>query len=353
MGYFHKVHKQTDTRFWINNPTHEEVQWALDNDTFNCTTNPAFCSRIMKTHELAHLEGIVDSLIDEWAASGEEHFDYDKMALEVYRRTTLELMDLFRPLYESSKGEKGYVTLQDDPRFDEDIKHTVDNILYNKTLAPNYMAKIPVINGGIEAIEACIEHNIPVCITEVFAVSQALVIAERVEAAIKKFGNRPPIYITHISGIFDDCIARTAAREGIEVSKEALKQGGIIVARKQFKALEDHGFNMTMLGGGARGLHHFTGIVGGPHVTINWSTAEELIKGDFDVIEEIRKESEQAIIDELYEKFEIFRQAYDEDGLTADEFALYPPVQLFRNAFLEGWYLLLALVARRRNARAI
>ena len=118
--------------------------------------------------------------------------------------------------------------------------------------------------------------------------------------------------------------------------------------------LKERGYHTTMLGGGARGTHHFTEMVGGDvHVTINWSMAQELVEADTPVVPRIDVETVQPVIDELCDKFVDFRKAYDEDGLSVEEFAGYGPVQLFRNAFLKGYYLLLAEIAARRHAHAL
>jgi hypothetical protein len=95
-------------------------------------------------------------------------------------------------------------------------------------------------------------------------------------------------------------------------------------------------------------------MVGGDvHITINWSTAQEIIDAGTLVISRIDVETSQSVIDELCEKFVDFRRAYFEDELSLEEFAGYGPVQLFRNAFLKGYYLLLAEIASRRHARAL
>ena len=96
-------------------------------------------------------------------------------------------------------------------------------------------------------------------------------------------------------------------------------------------------------------------MVGGDaHVTINWSTAQEIIDADTPIVPRmIEGDPSAEAIAELREKFPDFRKAYDEDGLTVEEFADFGPVQFFRNAFLNGWYLLLAEVAARRNVWAI
>ena len=92
---------------------------------------------------------------------------------------------------------------------------------------------------------------------------------------------------------------------------------------------------------------------GGVHTTINWKDADALIRQDGPVVSRIDAETPQAVIDELCDKFEVFRQAYHDDGLKREGYADYGPVQLFRNAFLVGWYTLLAEVSKRRNALAI
>ncbi len=103
------------------------------------------------------------------------------------------------------------------------------------------------------------------------------------------------------------------------------------------------------MGGGARGTHHFTEMVGGAlHVTINWSTAEEIIKADPPVISRIDAAALQSIVDELCDKLPDFRAAYRDDGLTLEEFADFAPLQFFRNMFVKGWDALADAVQRKR-----
>ena len=96
-------------------------------------------------------------------------------------------------------------------------------------------------------------------------------------------------------------------------------------------------------------------MVGGDvHVTINWSTAQEIMDADKPLVPRmIEGEPSAAVIAELRAKFPDFRRAYDDNGLSVAEFADFGPVQFFRNAFLNGWYLLLAEVAARRNLWAV
>jgi transaldolase len=133
-----------------------------------------------------------------------------------------------------------------------------------------------------------------------------------------------------------------------------LAQAGCAIARKEYELIKERGYRTTLLGGGARGTEHFTEMVGGDiHITINWSTAAEIMAGDTPIVSRIGAEAPQSAIDELCAKLPDFRRAYEEDGLSAEEYAEFGPVQLFRNAFLRGWYLLLAEVATRRHFHAL
>jgi transaldolase len=345
--YFHRLHQETPTRFWVNNPSGSDVGLAIAAGAINCTTNPAYCAKLL-TSDNEYIHEVIDEVITQ------ETRDIEEAAVLVYQRTAKRVMDAFLPLYEQSGGEYGYVTMQDDPREDHDTDAIIRCVLDNRKLGPNYMAKIPVIQGGLEAIEVCVEENAPICATEVFSIAQAIHMCELYQQAVARTGNRPPFFVTHITGIFDEYMGKVVKREGIEIAPDVLAQAGSIVARKEYRLLKERGYDTVMLGGGARNLGHFTEMVGGDvHITINWSTAQQIIDAGTPLVSRMDAETDQSVVDELYEKLPDFRKAYDVDGLSLDEFAGYGPVQLFRNAFLKGWYILLAEVASRRHFYAL
>ena len=345
-NYFHRLHQETPTHFWVNNPTSGELEQALAAGAIASTTNPAYCARLV-TAEPAYLHSVIDAAIRDTA-------DDEQAANLVYQRVTQRLLRRFQPLYEQSGGRQGFVTLQGDPRHEHDAAAVMRFVLESRKLGPNYMAKIPVVPGSMDAIEACVAENIPICATEIFALAQALEICERYQRAAKRTGNHPPFYVTHISGIFDEYLEKVAKREGISIATETLRQAGCAVARQEYQLLRQRGYPGTLLGGGARGTHHFTELVGGQvDVTINWSTAREIIDADTAIVPRMHATPDPRAIAELTAKFPDFRKAYQHDGLAVAEFAEFGPVRLFRNAFLKGWYLLLAEVVTRRNTLAL
>jgi transaldolase len=345
-AYFKDLHANTLNRFWINNPTIQELEESLAAGAVNCTTNPAYCAKLLQK-EPEYFSGLVRRAL-------EETTDIDSAARQVYSRAASRVIERFRPLYDDSEGACGYVTIQGDPRCDENAGAIIREALSSRKLGVNSMAKIPVIQPGIEAIEACVEENIPICATEVFALAQAVDACECYEAAARRTGNRPPFFVTHISGIFDEYLTKLAERTGIEASAELIAQAGVAVAKKQYALIKKRGYHAVLLGGGARGMHHFTELIGGEvHVTINWSTALEIMHSGVGIVDRLNQRGDETVIAALSERFEVFRKAFCEDGLKREEYASFGPVQLFRNSFLSEWYTLLTQVADMRHRFAL
>ena len=162
------------------------------------------------------------------------------------------------------------------------------------------MAKIPVIESGMEAMRRLVALNIPMCATECFAVSQAVAMCETYEKAADASGNTPPFFITHITGMLDAELQAQAAEQEMDIAPELLHTAGSIVARRQYRVLKERGFRTQMLGGAVRGTHHYTEFVGGDaHVTMNWSTFDELIQEDGPVVDRIHAVDAAADIAEL------------------------------------------------------
>ena len=333
MTYCEKVIGRTPTRLWINNPTLEEIDLALSAGVKNCTTNPAYCNRLIK-NEPGYLRSVIDSVIV-------HEKDDDAAADLVYQCAVGRILKKF--------ANTGYVTSQPDPRLEADADRYLKAIGDHIKLAGNYMAKIPVTAAGIKVIEAVLRKGTPVCATEIFSVSQAICVCGLHKRVCEEINKRVPIYITHITGIFDECLSRYAKLNNIDIAPETLGKAGAAVGRKQYRMIKNRGYDVRMLGGGARGACHFTDFVGGDmDVTLNWSTIKELDSIGFEPVELINEEVSDDIIQELRSKFDDFRKAYDDDALCPEEFEDYRPVALFRNNFLEGYYALLAEIAARR-----
>lgn len=346
-GYFHKVARLTPTRLWINNPTVREARQSIEAGAISCTTNPTYAMKMLQSETDGRIAAqIVDEAIRETA-------DDALAADRVQQRLVKRILDEFLPLHDREPGRQGFVSIQGDPHRDTDADHMVDEALQYRKLGRNFITKIPVTDAGLKALEALIPEDIPMIATEVMGVAQAVQTCEMYQRVSAACGKAPPLYLTHITGIFDQHLANVVEREGIRISQETLRQAGCVVARRQYRLFKERGYPGIMLGGGARGLHHFTEMVGSEmHITINWKgTADKLIEQDPPVVARMDTPAARQVVDELLEKLPDFRRAYEEDGLRREEFAEFGPVVLFRTMFLKGWDFLLRTIEERRTRR--
>ena len=331
--FFHRVKAQTPTRFWINNVTEAEAHRAIEHGATGCTQNPSYTHKMLIHPDPASQEHARQLLAACRTASENE----TQIALQ--KKLVAEIAEIFLPLYQKSGGKEGYVSIQGDP-IDESSATITRLARFNREGSPpNIMAKIPATEEGLVSIEALLREGVPLNITEVFALSQVEAICalyNKVEAE----GIEPPvIYISHITGIYDEYMQKRAAAEKLDICPDYLYQAGMLVAKKAYAYMQHHAPKIGFIGGGARGLHHFTEMLGAKAcITINWlGTADKLVEQNPPVLEHFHRPVNSLVVDELLQKVEAFRQGYMLGGLAASEFEEFGPVELFRDSFVRSW----------------
>jgi transaldolase len=341
-SYFHRINRQTQTRMWLNNPIGTEIDPAIAAGAINCTTNPAYCARLIAS-EPGFIHGIIDKVIQTESDDG-------AAAEVVYRQASARIAEQFLPLFRASNGAHGFVTIQGDPKRDDDADYIVAEALRHRAAGPNVMAKIPVNQAGLIAIERLAQMDVPICATEIFGIAQAISVDTAYRRAVTRIGRRPSLFVTHITGIFDRYMNDYVKRNGIQISPEVLDQAGWAVAHEQYRVSKQQGHFGLMLGGGALHTRHFTEMVGGDmHVTLNWNISRALIDADSPIVSRINEPAPAAVVAELSAKLPAFRQAMNPDGLMEEEYKDYGPLVMFRNMFLEGYGQLVDEVAKRRT----
>ncbi len=343
-GYFHRVQQQTPTRFWINNVTREEAYLAIEAGAVGCTQNPSYTFKMLDNpDESLYTMQLLDSIL-------KNEKDNNEAEVILQRELVSKIAEIFMPLYGESGGRYGYVSIQGDP-FHEDKDTIIRHALFNREAAPNIMAKIPATKEGLEAIEVLAAESVPINATEVMAVKQALDVCEVYAKATKGMKNPAPIYYSHITGIYDEYLQNYVKERGIQISPDVLWQAGISIAKKAYWTVKEKGYPIGFIGGGARGLHHFTEMVGADCcVTINWKgTADQLIQQDPPVVQRFLQPTPYSVEDELLEKVEDYRRGYLINAIKQEEYEEFGPVVLFRNSFEKAWSKALDIIANRRT----
>lgn len=343
--YFHRVHELTPTRFWINNVTEKHAHLAIENGAVGCTQNPAYTWKML-TNEDEDARRTAFRILD-------KNIRLEKDDNEVIVKTQKELVEIiakiFLPIYEKSNGKYGYVSVQGDP-FHEDFETIIRTAKLNRTAGPNIMVKIPATELGLGAIETLVREKTPINATEVMAVKQALDVCEAYERATRDMKNPAIIYFSHITGIYDEYLQNYVKDKKIEISSDVLWQSGISIAKKVYWMVREKSYDVGFIGGGARGLHHFTEMVGADCVvTINWKgTADVLIDKDPPVVQRFFQPTPDSVIDELVEKVDEYRRGYFVNAISIEEYEDFGPVVLFRTSFEDAWKNVLELIKKRR-----
>lgn len=347
-GYFHRVNQLTPTRFWINNPTRLEADLAIAAGATGCTCNPSYTQKMIDhPEEGAYARQILDAVIKEVSD--------DVAAVAVFqRRMAGPICQKFMPMFTASRHQEGYVSIQGDPIRENDPNVIISEAHANLTVSPNVCCKIPTTGAGLKAMETLIPEGTPINATEIFAIRQGLDLGELYERLVPKGQVGPKLYYSHIAGIYDDHLKAYAEQHQVDISPDLLVQAGLAVSRKLYNIVKANGYRMAFIGGGARGLHHFTELVGGDvNLTINWlGTADALLAQNPAVISRIFNPVPQAVIDELCAKLPDFQRGYLEDGIQVDEYDEFGPVELFRGSFIKSWQRVLDLIRARRTELA-
>ena len=341
-SYFHRVTKQTPTRFWINNVTEEEALLAIDYGAVGCTQNPTYVWKMLNSSEKPEVLKILDKII-------ESEKDDNEVLVMLQRELVAKISEIFMPLYLKSNGKHGYVSIQGDP-FKEDLESILKYARFNLKADKNIMAKIPVTKEGLEAIEMLAKDRVPINATEVMAVKQALDVCEIYDKVTKNLKDPAPIYFSHITGIYDEYLLKYVKENNIDISSDALWHAGISIVKKIYWMVKEKGYQVGFIGGGARGLHHFTEMVGADCcITINWKgTADKLIEQNPPVVQRFLQPVPESAIDTLVENIEDYRRAYFLNSIKSEEYEEFGPVVYFRETFEEAWRKALGFIKDRR-----
>jgi len=134
-------------------------------DIRGVTSNPTiFQNAIAKTNDY-------DAALIPLAWSG---WDAEKIFWQLAVEDIQEACDLFRPLYDETRGGDGYVSLEVSPYLANETEATAKQAkeLWDRVNRPNLMVKIPATKAGIPAIRQAIAAGINVNVTLIFSLER-------------------------------------------------------------------------------------------------------------------------------------------------------------------------------------
>ena len=147
--------------------------------------------------------------------------------------------DLFRPIFDSTNGIDGWVSLEVSPLLAYDTANTIKEVaeLHAQAKRPNVLIKIPGTPEGVPAIEESTFQGVPVNVTLLFSREQYIAAAEAYMRGIERriaAGRDPKIH--SIASVF---ISRWDKAVVGKVPEHLRNRLGIAIAKRTYKTYRE------------------------------------------------------------------------------------------------------------------
>jgi transaldolase len=218
---------------WLDNITRDLLETGTlaryigELSVTGLTSNPTIFDHAIKNSSA--YDAAIRTKVKE-GKSGEELFF--ELALEDLTRAA----DLFRPVWDRTRGVDGWVSLEVSPLLAHDTPSTLAaaKALHARAGRPNLLIKIPGTKEGLPAIEEAIFAGIPINVTLLFSAAQYLAAADAFMRGIERrvaAGLQPEI--ESVASVF---ISRWDAAVKDRVPQPLRNQLGIAIAKRTYKA---------------------------------------------------------------------------------------------------------------------
>ena len=207
------------------------------------TSNPAIFQKAISEADY------YDEAIEELANQGLESKEiYERLAVKDIQ----DAADIFRPIYDTSGGEDGFVSLEVQPNLVYDAEGTIEEArrLWKAVSRPNVMIKVPGTKEGIPAIKQLLSEGISINVTLLFSVDLYEKVAEAyLEGLQQRADKGEPIrevvsvasfFLSRIDVMVDPMLEEAMKNQPdhADKAKMALGQVAIANAKKAYQVFE-------------------------------------------------------------------------------------------------------------------
>jgi len=318
----HLMTRTTPTVLWNDSCSLQELGDSIRlNGTVGATCNPVIVLSVLKKEWAAWKDRVLQVVRDLPAASERE------IAWRVVEEMSRKAAELLAPAFEREKGRNGRLSVQTDPGLYRNAEAIVEQAVHFDALAPNIIVKIPATRAGIEAIEEATWRGISINATVSFTLPQAIAVAEAVERGLKRrekagkdISRMGPV-CTLMVGRLDDWLKVVTEKAGLIVDPRILDWAGVAVMKKAYRLYRERGYRLRLLSAAFRNHLHWSEFIGGD-VVISPPYEWQKRFNSSEVTVEPRMDTpvDPAVLHELGARFDDFRRAYDEKGMTPAEF---------------------------------
>lgn len=330
----HQMTQTTSTCLWNDSAASQELNYAIAHGAVGATCNPVIVVEVLKK-EMSVWKERIDELIRSMPTATEHD-----IAWRIVDEITIKGAELLKPIFAAQNGKNGRLSVQTDPRYYRDADAILRQAVRFSQLAPNIIVKIPVTAAGITAIEEATYRGISINATVSFSLPQCVAVGEALERGLarreqegKDIATMGPV-CTIMVGRLDDWLKIVADKQNISVDPGVLEWAGLAVFKKTYRLFKQRGYRMRLLSAAFRNHMHWSELIGGdvvispPHV---WQ--KRFNASDISVEPRIDTPIKPEILTSL-EKFPDFRRAYEDHGLSREEFDSFPPTRRTLRQFI-------------------
>lgn len=340
-----RMAEETDTDYWNDSCSIQELEYAIPNGAVGATTNPVIVYNVLQKELHLWKDRIRE------VAGENPTFDEDQVAWQLIEEMAVKGAELLKPVFDRENRRKGRISIQTNAKFYRNSEAMVRQAVHFHSLAPNMQVKVPATRAGITAIEEATYEGVNINATVCFTVPQSVAVAEAVErglsrreAAGKSTSDMTPV-CTIMVGRVDDWLKVVANNRNILVNPAYLDLAGVAVMRNAVRIFREQGFRARLLVAAYRNWNHVAELIGSHIIhTIPYKWQLRYNGSEMPIVDTADKTDDPVMIDVLKRNFPDFVKAYDPDGMTLDEFDTYGATRRTLRQFIGGYDALLGIV---------
>jgi transaldolase len=327
----------TPTCLWNDSASVQELKYSIEHGAVGATCNPVIVLGVLKK-ELRAWRERVGILIKELPTATE-----DQIAWQLVREISIQAARVLEPVFQAHHGKNGRLSIQTDPRLFRDSQAMFEQAVEFSKFAANMIVKIPATSAGIRAIEEATYHGVTINATVSFTLPQAIAVAEAVERGLERrrvegreIASMGPV-CTIMVGRLDDWLKVLVEKNNITIDPGYLEWAGIAVLKKAYRIFRERGYRTRLLSAAFRNHMQWSEFIGGDLVIsppyswqVRFNASDIVVRSRID--EPVRDEIER----ELSRKFDDFRRASTEQGLSIEEFDSFGPTRRTLRQFISA-----------------
>lgn len=346
-NYLQWLEEETETKWWHDSAIPAEIDEAIDSGALGVTTNPVLTYKSLQAAP-DFWQPQVDEISQDLAPA--------ERAEALLKIIATYAAGKFKQVFARTGGQHGYALGQLNPAICCDSEKMLAQALRYRAWGDNIAVKLPTVKAALPVIEELAARGIAVCTTLNFSVAQAMAAGEAYERGAAKARKAAipvmPCFVVQQGGRLDEYLLEVATDNRTDINPEDILHAGNAVCKKVYRLFKQRGITAKIMPAGLRGVHHLAEMAGGDMVfSLQARVQRMVIEANLPREKRIDEEIPADVIARL-RRIREFPRAYDEDGMTSDEFVTFGVTQKTLSQFFwTGWAPLETYGSTRKSDR--